>query len=96
MGGLAGATNPTAMPSSKQEVGSLLREQAETAQQQFRDRQDQLYTQAGALIGSTPAVGTNTVRFLNDLGSEITGLGNHARLTAGPVIVTVQKQAMQS
>ena len=80
------ATNPAAAPTTRQEMGAALREQAEAVKGQFTDRQSQLYDDATNAIGATPAVGTNTQNLMGALTTEVDRLGNHAKLTTKPVL----------
>ncbi|MBW6421603.1 hypothetical protein KX729_09140 [Rhizobium sp. XQZ8] len=81
---MAAETNPTARPTTMQDLSGRLLEQAEQVKQAQVAEANRLYGRVGELTGEAPAVGDASRAALAKLQEAKAGLSNSAKLTEGP------------
>lgn len=91
--GIATRNNPAAKTNTRQELGSMLRDQVQQTKDAALNRSVQLYDDVAARTATTPVSGTNTTKFLEDLTRTRAELGKSDAINIGPQIDDVIRRA---
>lgn len=83
---LVSRNNPGAKTNSRQELGEMLRTQAQAAKDAAFARSESLYDDVGRLTGENAVSGTATKDFLKSLGETKKAMGKSESLNRGPQI----------